>query len=325
MYTAELTGGRTTRRLAETGQMLLDLMAVEPGTVPLKEGTLGFHAARGVRLFHAAVRFMILNDPEAHWDVGDLGVPINQEDLLGTLIVFTVVAVDALEKLGVDFSTEENQAAREDYVHFWLVVGHHLGIRYELFRGGALEPDDPPLNLEELRLLQTTIFRRQSEASLDGRTLTASLLEATKRTMPLMMKGYPAAATRGLLGRERADALAVPAAGPARLIFEFFRAGTRLFSPRLPGHGLAALARFSTRKLYRRWIDEHDGAFPEWRLAAVPNWKLKRAGHPDVPRSGGHGPRTASSGADVDVVAEESEERCAAGNGHRPDRVDERH
>jgi hypothetical protein len=328
-YTAELTGGRTTRRLAETGQMLLDLMAVDDTCDPLSDGTPGSHAARGVRLFHGAVRFMIMKDPDARWDKGGLGVPINQEDLLGTLIVFTVVAVDALEKLGVDFDTKENQDAREAYIHYWLVVGHLLGIRYDLLRGDLLGPADAPLNLEELRLLQTTIFRRQSEAGPDGQTLMASLLEATKSTMPRFMKGYPAAATRGLLGRERADALAVPAAGPARMVFELMRAGTRLFSPRLPGHGLAALARVSTRTLYRRWIDEHDGAFPQWRLDAVPNWKLRRTGTSDAPKPGpvgtmnGHGPVDPGSPRVVDLVASESEEGGPMPDRGGPDRVDQ--
>lgn len=320
MYTAELTGGRTTRRLAETGQMLLDLMAVDPDKDPLTAGTPGFAAARGVRLFHAAVRFMIKNDPDARWDEDELGVPINQEDLLGTLIVFTVVAVDALEKLGVDFSTDEAKAFREAYVHYWLVVGHHLGIRYELLRGDLLEPTDSPLNLEELRLVQSTIFRRQSEASLDGQTLMASLLEAVKSTMPRFMSGYPAAATRGLLGRQRADALAVPPAGPARMFFEAARLGTRLFSPRLPGQGLAALARFSTKRLYRQWIDEHDGAFPQWRLDAVPNWHLRRTG---APAGLGPTPGGPSSPPHIDLVATEQQEDGAVGSRSGPDRLDQ--
>lgn len=328
-YTAELTGGRTTRRLAETGQMLLDLMAIDDDKVPLSAGTRGFHAARGVRLFHSAVRFMILNDPDARWDRGELGVPINQEDLLGTLIVFTVVVVDALERLGVDFTTDANKQAREAYVHYWLVVGHLLGIRYELLRGDLLEPTEPPLNLEELRLLQTTIFRRQSEASLDGQSLMASLLEATRSTMPRLMKGYPAAATRGLLGRERADALAVPPAGPARLIFEVARAGTRLFSPRLPGKGLAALAQFSTKVLFQRWIDEHDGAFPQWRLDAAPGWNLRAKDDPGSDPSGSgaapdvHGPAGPGSAPALDLVAAEAEEPGPVSNGNGTDFVDQ--
>jgi hypothetical protein len=328
-YTAELTGGRTARRLAETGQMLLDLMVVDPDQDPLTPGTRAFASARGVRRAHALVRAKIKHDRDARWDEDELGVPINQEDLLGTLIVFTVVAVDALEKLGVDFSTDEAKAYREAYVHYWLVVGHHLGIRYDLLRGNLLEPTDVPLDLEELRLVQSTIFRRQSEASLDGQTLEASLLAAVSKTMPPLMGGYPVAATRGLLGRERSDALGVPPAGPARMLFEAARLSTRLFSPRLPGQGLAWLSRFSTKALYQRWIDEHDGAFPQWRLDAVPHWGLHGRGTPPAPPAPTPKPKPApkpdgpSSTTVVDLNAAEAEEHGAVGDGSGPDRVDQ--
>ncbi len=66
---------------------------------------------RGVRLFHASVRRLILNDPAMHWDADELGMPVNQEDLLGTLIVFSLVVIDALEKFGVDVRSEKGKAA----------------------------------------------------------------------------------------------------------------------------------------------------------------------------------------------------------------------
>jgi hypothetical protein len=222
--------------------------------------------------------------------------------------------VDALEKLGVDFGSDEMQASRDAYIHFWLVIGHLLGIDYTQFRRAELPASEQPLNLHELRLLQTAIFRRQSETSLGGQTLMAALLESTKRGMPWYLKGYPAAATRGLLGQERADALAVPPAGPARVTFELVRLGTRLFSPRGAGKGIAVFSRISTKALYRNWIDENAGSFPPWRLAAVPNWHLGTKG---TPERSGSGP-----GGRVDLVAEAREEGGATGDGHGADRVD---
>jgi hypothetical protein len=281
--TAELTTGHTTRRLAETGQMLLDLMLEDDGQAPLQPGTKGFEAAHGVRLFHAAVRHMVLTDTDVEWNRARLGMPINQEDLLGTLVVFTVVALDALEKLGVDFANDEARAARDAYVHYWLAVGNLLGIDYRRLRRGELGPNDAPLNLDELRLVQTAIFRRQAESSVGGQTLMASLLVSLERKLPWFMRGYPSAATRGLLGQEYSDVLGVPPAGPTRLLFDVVRVGTRVFSPRVPGQGLAALARFSSKRLYRSWIDNNDGYFPPWRLEAAKNWRLKREGHPERP------------------------------------------
>jgi hypothetical protein len=295
MRTAELTTGRTNRRIAETGQMLLDLMTVDPEKDPLAPGTVASDAARGVRLFHAVVRGTIRADREDRWPEEELGAPVNQEDLLGTLIVFTIVVLDALETLGISFADATGQKEREAYVHFWLVVGHLLGIDYSRLRSEELPADVVPLTIEELRLLQTAIFRRHSAPSLDGQTLTAALLEATSAKMPWPLKGYPAAAMRALLGRDVADALGVPPAGAAGVAFDAVqlatnvlsrrstkrRIGSRLLTIPGPGDALALVARRATKTLYRRWIEENDGYFPEWRLAAACNWRLGCAPSPE--------------------------------------------
>ena len=61
-------------------------------TPPFGPDTYAYRAPHGVRLFHAAVRHMLRNDPT--YDRAALGEPINQEDLLGTLLAFTVVVID---------------------------------------------------------------------------------------------------------------------------------------------------------------------------------------------------------------------------------------
>ncbi len=315
--TAELTTGRTSRRLAETGQLLMDLMAeggmdsaadADAGvdtTIPLGPRTRNRASVEGVRLFHAVVRRMIDLDPKVNWDHRELGVPINQEDLIGTLVVFTVVVVDALAVLGIDFSRREMREARDDYIAYWLGVGALLGIDFTLLRHSA--PTDPtalPLSLEELRLVGFAIFRRQAEPSLGGQTLTASLLEATTSAMPRRLKSYPAAAIRGFLGNQTADALAVPPAGSGRLIFSGVRVTTRLVSSRIPNGG-RALASASTKALYKYWIKKNHGDFPVWRIEAAPAWGLKAARPPDLTPN------------DVDLVAAEQNEGGAAGPGDR--------
>ncbi len=272
--TAELMTGNAARRIAETGQMLMDFMYVDPGLEPLHPGTKGFDAVRGVRLFHASVRRLILSDPSMHWDEHELGKPVNQEDLLGTLTVFSLVVVDSLETLGVDVTSARGRADRDAYIHFWLVVGFLMGIDYERLRHQQLKPNQQPLNFDELRVLGAAIFRRQTEPSLGGQTLMSALLDTTKRMMPPFMKGYPAAATRGLIGMERADTLGVPPAGPARLAFDLLRVATRAFTPRGPGVGFAAFSRWTTKSLYRNWIDSNTGEYPPWRHEAVKNWHL---------------------------------------------------
>ena len=102
--TARLTG-KPKRRYVETGQMIINAMT--PGA--LETGALGYKTIRHVRLMHAAVRHLLLHgqdlrspagDPIEAWDDA-LGVPLNQEDLIGCLFSFSVVGVDSLRRSGV--------------------------------------------------------------------------------------------------------------------------------------------------------------------------------------------------------------------------------
>ena len=51
-------------------------------------------------------------------------MPINQEDLAGTLMTFSCVVLDALKKLRVGYSAAEGEA----FLHAWKVVGHFMGV-----------------------------------------------------------------------------------------------------------------------------------------------------------------------------------------------------
>ena len=92
----------TRRRLAQTGEMLLDVMGANDGA-----GSRSVRAATRPRSARRTVcgcstprsGYMLRNDPS--YDRDALGEPINQEDQLGTLLAFTVVVIDALERFGV--------------------------------------------------------------------------------------------------------------------------------------------------------------------------------------------------------------------------------
>src|SRR6187549_451702 len=97
---------RPNRRLFETAQFIVDVLS--PGGLgPLGHGQ---RTAQKVRLMHAAIRHLILHDPNTRWPADDLGVPINQEDLLGTLMTFTWLILDGLSRLGVRLTPQEQQA-----------------------------------------------------------------------------------------------------------------------------------------------------------------------------------------------------------------------
>ena len=74
----------------------------------------GFSDVRHVRLMHAAVRWLVQNDPRVHWDPA-WGTPINQEDLLETLLTFTEIVFEVFDRTGVA-SVEEDA---DDYLHTW--------------------------------------------------------------------------------------------------------------------------------------------------------------------------------------------------------------
>jgi hypothetical protein len=188
------------RRLADTGQMLFDVMGYpEPGIATLAPGGRGWVSARGVRLLHAVVRQGLLAAPSTPWPAGRCGVPINQEDLVGALFTFTVSVLDGLATLGIPVSDEDERA----YVHAWSVVGWLLGV----------DPSFLPLTPEAARAGAATIRRRQLGESPAGTELAFELLAEMRMAMPAGCQGLPAALVH-LLEPEVAALLHIPRPAP---------------------------------------------------------------------------------------------------------------
>src|SRR5260370_13491289 len=96
---SDLATANLTRRVAETGQMLLDVMGMR-GPHSLDPGAPGYMTATGLRLMHACVRVLVLDQPEPdQWPTEIYGPPANQELMLGTLLDFTVLAGAATERV----------------------------------------------------------------------------------------------------------------------------------------------------------------------------------------------------------------------------------
>ncbi len=224
------------RRILETGQMIIEAMT--PGA--LVPGQRGERAVRHVRLMHATVRYGLthpgalgaLGGAEGEgWD-NALGVPLNQEDLLGTLLAFSALGLDALERLGVALSEREAEA----YVHAWNVVGAQIGVREDLL----------PLSAPDARRVATAILADQRSASAEGRELMASTIAAMDELTGLpLVRGLPASGVRYFLGDADADLLGIAPANWTRHLFAVMR---RLDGPvdrlltRLPGqHRLSAV------------------------------------------------------------------------------------
>lgn len=182
---------RPTRRLFETAQMIIDVMS--PGG--LGPTGRGLRTVQKVRLMHAAIRHLIQHDAAAPWPLDDYGLPINQEDLLGTLMTFSWLIVSGLARLGVPLTPTEAQA----YTAAWLHVGALMGI----------EPALLPATVAETERLTDTIERRQVAASPEGRDMTRALLGMMSDNLPPRLGDLPPALLREFLPAEVADGLGV--------------------------------------------------------------------------------------------------------------------
>eukprot|EP01118_Nematostelium_gracile_P011408 TRINITY_DN403_c0_g1_i1.p1 TRINITY_DN403_c0_g1~~TRINITY_DN403_c0_g1_i1.p1 ORF type:complete len:399 (-),score=62.17 TRINITY_DN403_c0_g1_i1:50-1246(-) len=110
----------TRQRLSETLYMILKL-----NFSPLEPNSEGHQAIVEVRLLHAQVRRFIKK--AVRWDFDKLGVPINQEDLLGTFCLFSSVMVDGAISMGATITDEEKDAIN----HLWQCAGYYVGINEE--------------------------------------------------------------------------------------------------------------------------------------------------------------------------------------------------
>lgn len=205
------TGGMTNRvhqRIFETAQFLFDVLD-EGGLSPKGRG---IRSAQRVRLMHAGVRHLLLESPHARWDLTALDAPINQEDMAGTLMTFSVVTFDAMRKLGV----EATEAEGDDWMHLWAVVGHFLGIERALV----------PTSLEDARDLMDAIRERQWAPSPAGKQLGAALVDFMQGFFTRgHFRGFTPTMVRFLSGDQCADVLDV---APANWTSPLVSAGAEL-------------------------------------------------------------------------------------------------
>ncbi len=149
------------RRLMQTTQLVINVMS-EGG---LDESGSGILSVKKVRLYHAAIRFFILNpkyNPNG-WDVDEYGAPINQVELAGTLTSFSAMVIEGLTELGVQLSKEQKDA----YMHCWSIVGYFIGLDSRLF----------PVSYEDGKNLAIAILKQNQHESENGKNLIDSLIK----------------------------------------------------------------------------------------------------------------------------------------------------
>ncbi|WP_375446286.1 oxygenase MpaB family protein [uncultured Fibrella sp.] len=180
----------TARRLQETGEWVF---AVND---PKNWGTSskGILYTLKIRLIHAASRWFGLHT--GRWNM-EWGMPVCQEDMLGTIGSFGYIVLRGLRKMGVTMTSREE----DDYMHHINVVGYLNGVDEELL----------PHNLREAYHLDKLIVRRQFRPSEAGIGLTRSLLDTIgKQAGSENARNLAAAQMRFFLGNDHADALGIP-------------------------------------------------------------------------------------------------------------------
>jgi hypothetical protein len=189
---------RARRRLAETSRFV-HAVAIPGGMRP---GADGFRITVKVRVMHAQVRRLLRHD--GRWQVGLWGEPINQHDMAATTLLFSVVVLEGLRKLGFQIDRDE----ADDYVQLWRWVGYAMGC----------EPELLPASEAEARRLAELIQATQGPPDEDSRALTHALLthgrrearDEAERRRAARLEPVVRGMCRELLGAELADQLGVP-------------------------------------------------------------------------------------------------------------------
>jgi hypothetical protein len=165
--------------------MVVDVMT-EGGMEP--DGR-GVRTTQKVRLMHAAIRYMIRHDPNKPWDEQELGQPINQEDLAGTLMTFGFVVLEGMKALRIDLTPAQQEA----WLYVWRAVGRIIGVDERLI----------PANMAEARELTFLIRKRQVAYSKEGVAMTAALIEGFQQLTPDILDGLPASMVHFFLDQDQ--------------------------------------------------------------------------------------------------------------------------
>jgi hypothetical protein len=162
----------------------------------------GWQITMKVRLIHAQVRQMILRSGK--WNEGAWGAPVNQHDMAGTTLLFSVAIIDGLRTLGVRIDADE----AERYVHLWRWIGQVIGVDRGLLPvseqdamrlAGLIEATTGPPD-QDSRDLTKALFA----AAWDGAVTPKQKRDAARRAL------FGTTLCRELVGDEMADALGVP-------------------------------------------------------------------------------------------------------------------
>ncbi len=194
-------------RLFETAQYVESIAKVHPSSEEWLNYVLKF------RVLHGAIRAQLSQKTE--WNISEWGLPINQEDLCGTMLSFSWLILQGFNKLGIPYSEKEANG----WLLLWNKVGALQGLPNELL----------PNSMKQAASLEEAIRKRQFRKSEEGVLLTGKLCEVLeKQTPPNLLSNDSKSVIAWLCGNEVAQVLELKEGVPQpKLQFALAGAGLR--------------------------------------------------------------------------------------------------
>lgn len=177
-------------RMQETFRFILYLMERNPFD-PDKEFV---PAIQKVRLMHASLRQVVRS--QRGWNGAEGDIPINQEEMLGATMLFSVGALRILRRINVHITQHE----AEGYYHLWRLAGQMLGVR----------PDLLPETYEDADRLYDLLVAPSWGPSTEGVELTHALIKRYQNGTAPALQGLISAVIRLMVEPRVADWMAVP-------------------------------------------------------------------------------------------------------------------
>ncbi len=146
------------RRLMETAQFYIDIMTKDS----FQKGGYGFFAATKVRILHAYVRKFMWDKEWNDKFAAEYDQPVCQEDMIGTLLAFSILNIEGLRKMGMLVSDEEAEAI----TYTWHIAGKLLGVKDEF---------NPP-DFATGKKLYTHLLDKEKRAGAENKALVDAIL-----------------------------------------------------------------------------------------------------------------------------------------------------
>jgi len=173
------------KRLLDTAQFIISVST--PGS--LLSDQYGHIHINKTRLIHALARYYVR---KSGWNI-EWGVPINQEDMAGTNLAFSLVILMGLQQSGIILSDKQ----KEDFIFLWRYIGYQLAIEEELL----------PATFREAYHLAQVIKKRNFKLSDEAVELTRELLNYYHSVATENKKDFINAQVRYFIGPEVAGYL----------------------------------------------------------------------------------------------------------------------